>query len=118
MDHLLSLVVGVLLASGFYMLLRRSLVRLIIGLVLLSQGANLFLFTVGGMVRGQPPIVAHAAKALPQPVSDPLPQALILTAIVIGFGLQAFAVVLLRRVLTSTGKEDLDQLDRSEERTW
>lgn len=115
MEAVLAPVIGALFAAGFYMLLRRSLIRLIIGLILMGQAANLLLFTMGRMVRGRPPLVPPESAAPALPVADPLPQALILTAIVISFGFQAFALILLRRVIQAIGSEEVDRLDRSEE---
>lgn len=106
----LAVVVGVLYAAGIYLMMRRSIVKLIMGLVLLGHAANLLIFTVGRLTRGYAPLVAEGAQAPPQPFADPLPQALILTAIVIGFGLQAFALVLFRRAYESVGAEDLDAM--------
>jgi multicomponent Na+:H+ antiporter subunit C len=110
MEVVLAIVVGGLYAAGIYLLLRRSLVRLIIGIGLLANGANLLLFTVAGVVRGRPPIVAEGESAVTPPFADPLPQALILTAIVIGFGLLAFTMVLLRRASETLGTGDVDDL--------
>ena len=110
MELLLAVVVGALYAAGFYMILRRSLVKVIIGLALLGHAANIFLFTVGGLTRGQTPILNGEERESLESFADPVPQALILTAIVIGFGLQAFALVLFKRVYETTGSDDLDQL--------
>ncbi|MEZ4866666.1 MAG: NADH-quinone oxidoreductase subunit K [Caldilineaceae bacterium] len=95
----LALVVGVLFATGAYMLLERSPIRLILGLALLSHGVNLLLFSSGGFKRGIPPIVLDKASFVGDISAfvDPLPQALILTAIVISFGVTAFIVVLFNR---------------------
>ena len=96
---MMALVVGVLFATGTYLILRRRPIRLILGLGLLSHGVNLLLFSLGGAERGLPPIVVDKA-AFTGDISgfvDPLPQALILTAIVIGFGVTAFTVVLVNR---------------------
>ena len=109
MELLLAISVGVLYAAGFYMILRRSLVKVIIGLALLSHAANLFLFTVGGLTRGRAPLFGESTT-MSGDYADPLPQALILTAIVIGFGVQAFALVLFKRVYQTVGSEDLDKL--------
>ncbi|MBX3065953.1 MAG: Na+/H+ antiporter subunit C [Anaerolineae bacterium] len=109
MSVFLAFVIGGLYAAGFYMILRRSMVKIIFGLVLLGHAANLLIFTVGGVQRGQPPIVGDAAATLNN-MADPVPQALILTAIVIGFGVQAFTIVLFKRVYRLTGTDDLDQL--------
>ena len=109
MEFVLAITVGVLYAAGFYMILRRSLVKVIIGLALLGHAANLFLFTVGGLTRGSAPLIEADARAASD-YADPLPQALILTAIVIGFGVQAFALVLFKRVYQTIRSDDLDKL--------
>ncbi len=109
MSVFLAFVIGALYAAGFYMILRRSIVKIIFGLVLLGHAANLLIFTVGGVRRGQPPIVSDTATNL-NTMADPVPQALILTAIVIGFGVQAFTVVLFKRAYHTTGTDNLDRL--------
>lgn len=110
MTLLLALAVGVLYAAGTYLLLRRSAVRVVFGLALLGHAANLLIFTAGRLVREGPPIVPPGALAPPAPSADPLPQALILTAIVIGFGVQAFALVLLKRACQEAGTDDVDAM--------
>lgn len=92
------------------MMLRRSIVKLIIGLALFGHAANLLIFTVAGLTRAQPPIVLNSGSSTAASVADPLPQALILTAIVIGFGVQAFALVLIHRVVQTVGADDLDRM--------
>jgi multicomponent Na+:H+ antiporter subunit C len=95
----MAIAVGVLFASGVYLLLQRSPIRLILGLGLLTHGVNLLLFSTGGLRRGVPPIIMDKA-AFAGDISqfvDPLPQALILTAIVISFGVTAFVVALVNR---------------------
>lgn len=114
MEIILALVVGTLYATGIYMMLRRNIVKLIIGLGLLGNGSNLLIFTVGGLTRGKPPVVPEGEKVLMAPYADPLPQALILTAIVIGFGVLAFALVLASRTYRAVGSEDLDEMRESE----
>lgn len=114
METLLAIVVGCLYAAGIYMMLRRSLFKLILGLVLLSHGANLLIFTVGGLTRGRPPIAPPDATQPPTPSADPLPQALILTAIVIGFAVLAFSLVLFHRGNQTFGSDDPDDLKVSE----
>lgn len=109
MEIILALVIGWLYAAGLYMLLRRSLVKLLIGLVLLSHAANLLIFTAAGLKRGEPPIVTNKISNIVL-MADPLPQALILTAIVISFGVTAFALVLAYRAYKTVGKDDLDHL--------
>lgn len=87
----LALTVGVLYACGAYLMMQRSLSRIVIGLALLGHGANLLLLAAGGRA-GAPPIVGAEG-----PVSDPLPQALALTAIVITFAVSAFLLALAYR---------------------
>ena len=110
MFFLLSIVVGGLFATGLYLMLRRSIVKLIFGLVLLSHAANLLIFTAGGLVRARPPIIPKGELVLRAEFADPVPQALILTAIVISFAVIAFAAVLVQRVYRSVGSGDVDEL--------
>lgn len=110
MEFALAFVIGGLYAAGIYMLLRRTLVKLLIGLVLLSNGANLLIFTAAGLKRGSPPVIPPDASELTTPVADPLPQALVLTAIVISFAVTAFSLVLGYRFYKTVGIVDLDQL--------
>ncbi len=110
MHTLLALVVGAFYAAGIYMLMRRSIVKVILGLVLLGHAANLLIFSAGRLTRVQAPLVPFGAQAPTPPFADPLPQALILTAIVIGFGVQVFALVLFRRAYQTVGVDDIDHL--------
>ena len=110
MEIIMAIIVGSLYAAGVYMIRRRSLVKLIIGLALLGHAANVLIFSVGDLVRGNPPLVPEGVEVPLAPFADPLPQALILTAIVIGFGVQAFAIVLVKRVYQGMGTDDIDQL--------
>lgn len=110
MESLMAYVVGIMFTAAFYMMLRRSIVKLVIGLMLLSNAANLLIFVVAGMTRGAPPLLAEGASSPAGAIADPLPQALILTAIVIAFGVLAFAVVLIRRAYEVVGTDDLDQM--------
>ena len=115
MEIVLAFVVGGLYATGLYTMLRRSIVRLVIGLVLISQAANLLIFAAAGMTRARPPIVPEGAVQPSPPFADPVPQALILTAIVIGFAILAFALVLIKRAYQTVGTDDLDQLRSTDE---
>lgn len=110
MEVILAITVGVLYAAAVFMLLRRSLVKLIFGLALLGHASNLLIFAMGRVVRGAPPIIPQDAKTLAEPYADPLPQAFLLTAIVIGFGVQAFATVLVKRAHQTVGTDDFDDL--------
>ncbi len=110
----LAVVAGMLFAGGLYMMLRRNLVKILIGLLLLGHAVNLFVFTVGRLVRGRPPLIPAGETLLTSPYADPVPQALILTAIVISFGVTAFAIMLLRQAYLSLGTEDLNRLRTTE----
>lgn len=114
MEVLLAVVIGALYAAGLYMMMRRSYVKLVIGISLLGYAASLLIFTVNGVTRGSPPLVAEGQMSPAEPFADPLPQALILTAIVIGFGLQAFTLVLFKRTYQATNTDDLDEIKSTE----
>jgi multicomponent Na+:H+ antiporter subunit C len=106
----LAVIVGAMFAGGFYLVMRRNLLRFVFGLILLSSGVNLLVFTTGRISRGAPPIIPAGASVPVGEVANALPQALILTAIVIGFGLTVFAMVLLLRVYERLGTLRTDQL--------
>lgn len=114
MATLLAIVVGGLFAAAIYLLLRRSVVKLALGLSLIGNAANLLIFTAAGLVRGEPPLVPAGADRPSVATADPLPQAMILTAIVIGFGVLAFTLALLHRTYQETGSDDLDQLSSTD----
>lgn len=110
MAIVLAIVIGGLYASGIYLMLRRRLAQVIIGLGLLTNAANLLVFVAGGLVRSEPPIIPEGAETLTSVTADPLPQALVLTAIVIGFGILAFSLVLAYRTYLSVGSDDVDSM--------
>jgi multicomponent Na+:H+ antiporter subunit C len=114
MIGLMAAAVGLLYAVAVYLLLRRNVVKLVFGLILLGHAANLLIFTLGGLVRANPPLVKLGNTVPPPGVSDPLPQALVLTAIVIGFALTAFSAVLVKRVVKTTGTDDSDAMRSSD----
>lgn len=107
---LYAILIGVMFGAAVYLLLRRSIVKLVFGLVMLSQATNLFIFTIGGYEKYNPPLVAEGQIVPAEPYVDPLPQALILTAIVISFGVLAFTMVLMHRAHESIGTDDLHQM--------
>lgn len=96
---IMAILTGAIYAVAFYLMLARTALRLIFGLLLLAHAANLLIFTAGGLLRARPAIVPPGADAPPPGYADPIPQALILTAIVIGFAVMAFLLSLL--VVTS-----------------
>lgn len=114
MTTLLAIVIGCLYAAAVYLILRRSLFRLILGLVLLSHAANLLILSASA-ISARPPIASLDKAARDIPPADPLPQALILTAIVISFGVLAFALVLLHKTYQELGTDDSDELRKSDQ---
>ncbi|MAY26979.1 MAG: cation:proton antiporter [Polycyclovorans sp.] len=114
-DPWLVLLIGGLYSCAFYMMLRRSLTKTLFGLVLLSNAANLLIFVAAGVTIGRPALVPDGLQAPEGLVADPLAQAFILTAIVIGFGVLAFAVVLIRRAHEVLDVDDFDELKDAEQ---
>src|SRR5690625_3906104 len=106
MEILISIIIGILFTVGTYMLLMRSLLRVVVGTMLLSHGAHLLLLTMAGLQRGGPPLLGFEAEAY----SDPLPQAMLLTAIVIRFGGSACMLVFADRTYKGHKTDDLNEL--------
>lgn len=108
MEILVASAIGVLVAAAIYLMLRRATFPVIVGLTLFSYAVNLFLFAMGRLAINRPPIISDTANGY----TDPLPQALVLTAIVISFGMTALIVVLALRGFLETGSElaDLDTI--------
>lgn len=103
MELLVASTLGLLAACGVYLLLRARTFPVVVGLTLLSYVINLFLFVMGRLHTGAPPVIGQAAAH-----ADPLPQALVLTAIVIGFAMTAFVVVLALRARGELGNDHVD----------
>ncbi|MCL4684287.1 Na+/H+ antiporter subunit C [Myxococcota bacterium] len=116
MEALLALLIGALVAASVYLMLSRHVVRFLFGLVLFSNAVNVLLLTAGRVRWGAPPLVPEGLEVPLEAVANPLPQALILTAIVIGFGLLAFALVLSVRGVDALGTADLDAMRAAEPR--
>lgn len=114
MELITALVAGALLAASFYLLMRRNLLRFVIGLIILGNAVNLVIFTMGRLTRAEPPVIPHGAKVPTGPYANPLPQALILTAIVISFGLLAFTLVLVYRNFAANETIESDEVRTSE----
>ncbi len=108
METALSVLVGILFASAIYLMLSKHLVRLLLGVVLLGNAVNLLIFITGRVLREVPPIIPVDAMVPPDVVANPLPQALILTAIVISFSFFAFLLVLAFRAYQDIGTDDTD----------
>ena len=103
MEIAYALIIGSLTFAGVYLVLRARTFAVVVGLTLLSYGVNLFLFSTGRLMSGGQPIIGSTDS-----YSDPLPQALVLTAIVIGFAMTAFVVVLALRAKADTGHDHVD----------
>ncbi len=117
MELIIAIFIGVLYACGVYLILRRSLVKVILGLFVLSNATNLIIFLSGGIQRDGAAFIPEGAETVDlQTISDPLPQALILTAIVISLGLSAYILALKYKYFEVTGTHDLDQLKNTEQR--
>jgi multicomponent K+:H+ antiporter subunit C len=108
MEALVSLIIGVLTACGVYLSLRGRTFPVVLGLTFLSYAANLFLLAMGRLTIGAPPIIADAAEGY----TDPLPQALVLTAIVISFAMTAFVIVLALKTYKETGSDHVDGMHK------
>lgn len=105
-----AVMVGFLFASGLYLMMQRNLMRFVFGLLVLSGSVNVLIFTAGRLTRGAPPVIPEGLSTPAGEVANALPQAVVLTAIVIGFGLIAFTLVLLLRVYERLGTVKTDEL--------
>ncbi len=114
MELIISVVCGALLAASFYLLMRRNLLRFVIGLIILGNAVNLLIFAMGRLTRARPPVIPKGQKVLEGAYANPLPQALILTAIVISFGLLAFTLVLVYRNFAANQTIESDEVRGSE----
>ena len=108
MELILSLGIGVLVASGVWLTLRPRTFQVIVGLALLSYGVNLFIFAMGRLVTGAAPIMPKGGFVNPEAYADPVPQALVLTAIVISFATTALFLVV---IMASRGLNGTDHVD-------
>jgi multicomponent K+:H+ antiporter subunit C len=104
MEFLLASALGIVTACGVYLILRGRTFPVVLGLSLLGYAANVFIFAMGRLAAGAPPVISPDAAAY----ADPLPQALVLTAIVIGFGMTGFVVELALRTRHETGSDHVD----------
>lgn len=107
MELVLSIAIGVLVSSGVWLLLRPRTYQVIIGLALLGYAVNLFIFSMGRLKTNMPPVV-QSGEVDPSAFADPLPQALVLTAIVIGFATTALFLVVLLAARGVTGTDHVD----------
>lgn len=113
MEFLMAIVVGILFMAAVYLILSRSLLKIILGTGLLSHGAHLLLLTMGGLGGNSPPVLADGVSVADY--ADPLPQALILTAIVISFGVTAFILVLAYRSYAESKTDNMNLMKGNDE---
>jgi multicomponent K+:H+ antiporter subunit C len=112
MELVVALAIGVLTGSGVWLVLRSRTFQVIIGLSLLSYAVNLFIFSTGGLRSGAAPILERGAAGDLATHADPVPQALVLTAIVIGFATTALLLVVLLAARGLTGTDHVDGRER------
>ncbi|MDB5615482.1 MAG: Na+/H+ antiporter subunit [Devosia sp.] len=110
MDYVLAALVGCFIAVGIYLLLSRSVIRMLLGLVVFGNGVNLLIFNAGRLTRDLAPIIPAGLDQPDGPIANPLPQALILTAIVIGFAMFSFLLVLAFRAYQSLDADNTDTM--------
>jgi len=111
MELVMAILIGVLFTAAVYLILSRSLLKIIIGTGLLSHGAHLLILTMGGLGGLAPPVISEGVTDF----ADPLPQALILTAIVISFGVTAFILVMAYRAYAVHKTDDMNQMKGNDE---
>lgn len=111
MEFVMAIVIGILFMASVYLILSRSLLRIILGTGLLSHGAHLLILTMGGLGGASPPVLAEGVTDY----ADPLPQALILTAIVISFGVTAFILVLFYRTYAEHQTDNMNLMKGNDE---
>ena len=106
METLMSIIVGILFAIGMYLILSKSLLRIILGTSVIAHGSHLLIITMGGLKTGGPALLGKHFTTF----VDPIPQALILTSIVMNFAITAFLLVLAYRSYQVVGTENMEQL--------
>ena len=114
MEVLLALVIGVMVTCGVYLMLAPNMLRFLFGLVLISTAANLTIFVSGRLTEGKAALVRPGFDAPVGEVANALPQALVLTAIVIGFGLFAFTIALVLRAYSTMDTMDPNKMRLAE----
>jgi multicomponent Na+:H+ antiporter subunit C len=114
MDYVMAILVGIFIATGIYLLLSRSVIRMLIGMTILGNGVNLTILTAGRLTREAAPIVPPGLYGPEGPIANPLPQALILTAIVIGFSMFSFLLVLSLRAYQKLDADNTDTMRLAE----
>jgi multicomponent Na+:H+ antiporter subunit C len=114
MQMLCAVLVGIMVAASIYLILDRNLIRFIFGLILAGNAINLLIFTAGRLESRRPPLIPHKMTVAPELFANALPQALILTAIVIGFALLSFVFILFYRAYQALETVDTELMQAAE----
>jgi len=114
METAFAVLIGAFFAVSIYLLLSKAVIRMLLGIAILGNAVNLLIFTAGRLTRETPPIVPYGQTHLTDPFANPLPQALILTAIVIGFALFTFLLVLGYRAYQDLDADNTDNMRLAE----
>ncbi|HWA19976.1 MAG TPA: Na+/H+ antiporter subunit C [Devosia sp.] len=114
METALAILFGLFLVVAIYLIMSRALIRVLLGLVILGNAINVLIFTAGRLTRAAPPLIGPDQHAPVGAYANPLPQALILTAIVIGFAMFAFLIVLALRTYQAVDADNTDNLRLTE----
>ncbi|MBN7807185.1 Na+/H+ antiporter subunit C [Agrobacterium rosae] len=117
MEAVFSVLVGAFFFAAVYLMLSRYTVRMLLGIAILGNAVNLLLFTAGRLTRGVPPIIGTGEDVLASHAANPLPQALILTAIVISFCFFCFLAVLVWRSFQALKTDDSNEMRAAEPRS-
>lgn len=115
MNILYAAGISAIMGCGLYLILSRQVMRIVFGVMLMSAAVNLTIFLAGRIGPNLPPVIPNGETALAAGTANPLPQALVLTAIVIGFSLVAFAAALVLQTYRSTGTMDSRELSQAED---
>ena len=110
METALTALVGLFYAVSIYMMLSKHIIRVLLGIAIFGNAVNLTIFTAGRVLREVPPIIPEGMSTLEAVTANPLPQALILTAIVISFSFFAFLLVLAYRAYQELGTDNTDEM--------
>lgn len=110
METLIACLAGFLVATALFLMMSGNLMRFLFGLLLLSNGVNLAILAAGRLTPGAPPLLGASGAIPAHTMANALPQALLLTAIVIGFGLFSFALALTIRAYRTFGHLELDRM--------
>ena len=115
MEALMPLLVGVLYGVGIFLMLQRNIIKLALGLIVLTNATNLFLFAAGRLTRAIPPLIPLGEQVLKGSFANPVSEALILTAIVIGFGLLSFVLALIYSTSEKFSTRDPEMIGQEHE---